>query len=1074
MDASEDKKAKLANSRKRFKELQELKKKRDESKGEPQSVQEDPNSAQSTSRNTPVSETAVPVYEPLKTHIIEQSDELQAAETSESVARSAIEEPATPVIQEQHNASLENYFGAAAAPSPAEFFDNISPSQETLYFNTDRDDPTQSDSENIGLPRYFDNINSSDAIWENTSSTAGVNDYKLFPNPNDNKLNMGIPIESDSVSLDYPEIQQHDMGEFARKNVGGSIGNSGMEHNGQHMLASVFSASDNQKLMDYLGTTGASEREKNEIRHINNEIDNSTDLTQREIQHSHNVESLRQLSDHLTQMIEPNYDYSSSGSITDLEKRNIELAAALEREKINSEQLRQMNNQLQAKIANLETEYTKQEISNEFETQQEIVRLRSELQTHLQTIGLLVAEKTELASNLSQYELNFKQKIMESEELQARLKASRSRVADLEREVNNLKTGKAKMETLEGEYGSALQNLRQEYQVLKEQRDELAQDLIEVREKLKNTMEENVQLQQQLKEITGKFSLAEVKIQQLSSGGVGTVDSQVEQLTQQKFALEGDIANLNQMLKSVIKERDESTIQFQQYAQQLNAQISNLSSKQEELQQENENLRVQEQNRIKHIGDLERQLQSLQTDQVNYISRGVSNVDLKNEVESFREKCEQLQAQKTQAEENYTKVSNEKDLLLKELEAKTDSISQLESMIEQLKGNQPDSVKLLATMESDKVAASMAIQQNRELKQQLEGMQEVVMKMDNDKVVLTENLKAQQQTNKDLMEKLQKTELTLQSLADAIEIKDKELIHLRDNSEELNRRVVEQELMEDRLRHYEAPGNSSEYLQRELFNAKETIDKLRNELDQLKKTAEEKNDFTKQNGNLEETISKEGDDATVKTEEAIKENVMHNEKQQNVDAGADKNMLNQENVMKCLEEKVKRTMQEIADLTDEKQRLEHIVLQLQGETETIGEYVALYQHQRMVLKQKALEKDQQLKQLANDREQIKIKLDRLNALIKRLVTEKGTVPPELLEHHAGLSNDNLCAEHTKMSEDLSKMAQSNVIEPDDPGKGDKVAEEIITLLSEIKSSNLVQPDENYHHCRWCSGQLMTV
>lgn len=89
----------------------------------------------------------------------------------------------------------------------------------------------------------------------------------------------------------------------------------------------------------------------------------------------------------------------------------------------------------------------------------------------------------------------------------------------------------------------------------------------------------------------------------------------------------------------------------------------------------------------------------------------------------------QLHIEKTTAEENFTRVSNEKELLLKELDAKTDSISQLESLVEQLRGNQPDAVKLLATMESDKVAASVAIQQNKELKQQLEGMQEVVMKL---------------------------------------------------------------------------------------------------------------------------------------------------------------------------------------------------------------------------------------------------------------------------------------------------------------------------------------------------------
>lgn len=70
--------------------------------------------------------------------------------------------------------------------------------------------------------------------------------------------------------------------------------------------------------------------------------------------------------------------------------------------------------------------------------------------------------------------------------------------------------------------------------------------------------------------------------------------------------------------------------------------------------------------------------------------------------------------------------------------------------------------------------------------------------------------------------------------------------------------------------------------------------------------------------------------------------------------------INQQMAMKQLEEKFTKTMQEIADLEDEKQRLEHLVLQLQDETETIGEYVTLYQHQRGVLKQRALERDAQV------------------------------------------------------------------------------------------------------------------
>lgn len=85
--------------------------------------------------------------------------------------------------------------------------------------------------------------------------------------------------------------------------------------------------------------------------------------------------------------------------------------------------------------------------------------------------------------------------------------------------------------------------------------------------------------------------------------------------------------------------------------------------------------------------------------------------------------------EKTSAEENLTKTINEKEMLLKELIAKNDSLSQLETMIEQLQGNQPDSVKLLAAMESDKIAAARAVQQNKELKEQLESMQEVFMKL---------------------------------------------------------------------------------------------------------------------------------------------------------------------------------------------------------------------------------------------------------------------------------------------------------------------------------------------------------
>lgn len=42
--------------------------------------------------------------------------------------------------------------------------------------------------------------------------------------------------------------------------------------------------------------------------------------------------------------------------------------------------------------------------------------------------------------------------------------------------------------------------------------------------------------------------------------------------------------------------------------------------------------------------------------------------------------------------------------------------------------------------------------------------------------------------------------------------------------------------------------------------------------------------------------------------------------------------------VKQLEQRFKETMERVAELTEEKQKLEHLVLQLQSETETIGKF----------------------------------------------------------------------------------------------------------------------------------------
>lgn len=320
----------------------------------------------------------------------------------------------------------------------------------------------------------------------------------------------------------------------------------------------------------------------------------------------------------------------------------------------------------------------------------------------------------------------------------------------------------------------------------------------------------------------------------------------------------------------------------------------------------------------------------------------------------------------------------------------------------------------------------------------------------------------EQKSNKELFDKLQKTEITLQTLADAIEIKDRELSSLRDSSETLSKQMLHQEQLNDRLRHYEAKDHCSHALETELQDAKSVIARLTNELNELKNgQTVNSNGLSHEDEHLKDKLAQlqlRNEELERKVQEGGKIDVI--DSISNKDKN-DNDELDKEVAMKYLEDKFTRTMQDIAELQDEKQRLEHLVLQLQSETETIGEYVALYQHQRMVLKQRALEKDQQLKQLACDREQMKEKLQKLNRLIHKITNKES------------LNVNNINLQEGQTERDLqvdNEEKHHNVVV-----KEGETAKEIIELLGEIETSNLVQPtNEDFHHCPWCSGKLITV
>lgn len=623
----------------------------------------------------------------------------------------------------QSELPIYNYFSNVGYDSAyndrSNFFDNF----------TNSNSINKQQQQTVNLPSQNENLNS------NLFNTAVYLDSKLYSNHSVFNDHSEENNNEDSVALDDPEIKQNEIydnlhktvvTEDEAKKINDYIGQ--MDRNHLNTQQSVDDGSDdyfnkkdnklNNEMLDEISNMNQSEVKQQE-----GDVRLEEHLKSKEDHSPH--ESLLQLSSQIAKLVDNTSEYEMLLPVTDLESRNQQLASLLDQERIKSEQL---NAQLQIthdRIAYLEKELEQTKLKQENRLNCELGPIQEQLQYHIQTVGILVAEKTELSAMLTQAQTNLKQKSGECDELQTKLKASKSRVAELEKEVGAMKGEISKYGSLDTETKETIKKLTEECENFKELKVEMKQDILELREKLNASSKENMQQQERIKELSSQLSLANIKIQQLTTGDSLQIDGKIELLTQQNLALEKQVSDLNQSLKTVAKERDQASIQYQQYVQQLNTQLANLANRLESVTNENESLVTREQNLVKHISEIEKHLQNERINATN-----VKNSDeLKKELDAAMETMQNLRVEKINMEENFTRVSNERDMLMKDLDAKKDSIAELESLLERLQGQQPDNSKLLASIESDKIAASRAVMQNTQLKKQLQDMQDDFIKM---------------------------------------------------------------------------------------------------------------------------------------------------------------------------------------------------------------------------------------------------------------------------------------------------------------------------------------------------------
>lgn len=606
--------------------------------------------------------------------------------------------------------------------------------------------------------------------------------------------------------------------------------------------------------------------------------------------------------------------------------------------------------------------------------------------TDLNVTEILISNKRnleiqvlDLQTKLSQLEHNHALVI-------SNFKECNQNVNDLENELRNINSKYLLITQEMSRKDAKINELNSVMATLSEENTNLLEQL-EFTKSIVNAKEaENDSLHKQLTNVQHQHDVLHLQLEQLTNGSpvcppIGKPDDSIK-----KEAMLQKIASLEQQLHVFQKERDQMTFHYEHYVGEINEQLKSAVQKNEDLRKEVQVLANRENSLIEQISDMEIRIQNYNIDKKKFeMDQNTSNMKV------LQDDLKHIQNQ-----------LNELQIIHKELQVKyAESEARVQELIEQKEaGCTHDNIaisKLSADMTSDKVAAQRATEQNKKLKQDVQGLEDAFVKMSKDKLELTEKLTAEKYLNRELTIKLAEVEENAKDMSIKLKAKDEEMIRLQSNYREIERQC--EQIKEERC--HLSPGVQEE----------------------VAEVAEEQFD----NNN---TVS-------VKS-------CTDMENQPFIEEIDDKHSLQKADAMSKLQERFLKIMGEVADLSDEKHRLEHIILQLQNETDTICEYVALYQQQRSLLKRRDEERTTQLKLFQQECGKLKCELEELSGILTRFANDK-----ELLAYFQNESR----------RVDMEK---------------------VISLLSNLKNNSLIDPVKknmefkNFHPCNCCSGKLIDV
>ncbi|KAM9438453.1 golgin subfamily A member 2-like isoform 6-T7 [Salvelinus alpinus] len=773
------------------------------------------------------------------------------------------------------------------------------------------------------------------------------------------------------------------------------------------------------------------------------------------------TESLRQLSQQLNGLL--------SGSSTTYINGDSAPSPANEKD-LETEQSQELTDQLQKERREFEQKCVKEQGA-----------MREQLQVHIQTIGILVSEKSELQTALSYTQQAARQKTGEAEELSNRLQATKQRVSELERTLSSVSTQQKQFDKHNKELEKERDNLRLEVYRLNSVSEEGRQQSSELSEQLKLRVSENSAMRLDLDELRKRLEMTDDMLQQFSSqSGPPSANQQMHLLLEEKLQIEAHTAQLMESVAQLQTERDRYAEQIQEEGQVWKDKTEQLLSQVTLVAEERDRSISQIQELEAHITDLKHTAALLSQErgaQAEPQPSGPSESEL-----ALQEALGSLQQERDSLNSQFQAQLRDNEQLSRMCSEQESRLSELERHAELGAEDAEDRRRMLDDVQSDKATISRALAQNRTLKDQLAELQNGFVKLTNENMELTTALQSEHHVKKELGRRMGQLQEDLHNVKEQLDLKSQEyqaLLEQRDQvvanlqqysagytalaseREQLHRQYLQQSQLMDRLQHDETQGRVQlEMSHKQLEQYQERLEQLSRDNEQLKAEVTEL-----LNSSALATLPRnQGDgvesqslpESPQKSSIAIPEDFESREEMEEfvrgavarVEAERDevRSRLEEERrlhfaarhqsvalsierhshdhdhgqchghshddhshlehtvsgsegvtvevhealyiAMERLQQRFTSLMQEKADLKERVEELEHRCIQLSGETDTIGEYITLYQNQRAIMKQKHMEKEQYISMLAQDKEEMKAKLAELQDLVMRLVGER--------------------------------------------------------------------------------------